>query len=123
MIHAQDLAGFHPVAVEHVTAQGEVAQDAGGPLPKLGGPDRVDPVPDRNDRIEVVVLDAPGHLSGALGANYPEIPDRCFGFQFPAAEDVAQVLADRAHIDREEFGHQLLGEPDRALIETHLDRA
>jgi len=68
------LAGvvFQPLAVEGVALGQMLAQGAGGPLAKAGALDRLDPIADRDDDVEVVVLRLVGF---AIGGSYPEFPD------------------------------------------------
>jgi hypothetical protein len=56
IILAKERAILHALLVEHIALDGEFAQHLGGPLAKLGGPHRIDPVADGDDGIEVVVL-------------------------------------------------------------------
>ena len=63
VVFAQEGAVLHTLAVDDVAADGKVAQYAGGPLAELGGAHRVDAVTDRDDGVEVVVVDAACHLA------------------------------------------------------------
>jgi len=38
-----------------------------------------------------------GHLSGALGLNYPGFPDSCFAVEFTFVKDVPNVFVDRLY--------------------------
>ena len=55
--------------------------------------------------------------------NYPESPDSCLPLQLTGGEDVAQVLADGAHIDVEQLSHQLPRQPHRLMLVPRLDTA
>lgn len=63
---------FQSLFVEHVAAQGEVAQDADGPLAKLGGAGGIHAETDGDDGVEIVVG---GGVAFAVGGSYPEFPD------------------------------------------------
>jgi len=117
----EEHAVFQPLLVQHVAADGEVAQDADGPLAELGGAGRVHPETDGDDGVEVVVLDRTGHLASTFQANYPEIPEGCRLREFAAGEDVLQVLTDGAHIHPEQGCDELLGEPDGFTLNPHFD--
>jgi len=49
---------------------------------------RTDPVADREDHIEVVMVDEPGNLSRSLGLNYSELPNRCPGIELGLVEEM-----------------------------------
>ena len=86
-----------PVFVQNIPANGEVAQDADGPLAELGGAGGVDPEADGDDGVEIV---EGGEITFAIAGSIPEFPDN-YGFgQFSAAEDVLQVFTDRLFISR-----------------------
>ena len=123
VVLAQEAAVLHARPVDDVAPDGKVAQHLSGPLAELSGPHRVDPVTNRDDGIEVVVVDAARHLPGALGSNYPESPDSCLPLQLAGGKNVAQVLADGAHIDVEQLSHQLLRQPDRLVLVPRLNAA
>ena len=61
------------------------------------------------------MVDAACHLAQTLGPNYPEFPDSCLALQLAGGEDVPQVLADGAHVNIEQLGHQALRQPDRLI--------
>lgn len=50
---------------------------------------------DREDGVQVVVLDLPRHLPFALGSNYSEFPDSCLPTQFTFVEDSATPVSGR----------------------------
>jgi len=72
VVLTEEGAVLHTLAVDDVAADGEVAQHAGGPLAELGGAHRVDAVTDRDDGVEVVVLN---RVSLTVTCSYPEFPD------------------------------------------------
>lgn len=63
--------------VEHETFYYQLFQGLGRLNPKLSGLSRIDPVDDRNNGVEGIVLYVARHLPIAFHLNDPEIPDRC----------------------------------------------
>lgn len=62
------------------------------------------------------MVDAACHLAQTFGSNYPEFPDSCLALQLAGGEDVPQMLANGAHVDVEQLGHQALRQPDRLIL-------
>jgi hypothetical protein len=73
---------------------------------------------DGKNGIEVVVVDRPGDLPRAFGANYPEFPDSWSGKEFPLLVNVLEVLVDGADIFLKKFRDKRLREPDGLVFET-----
>ena len=55
-----------------VAVDGEIPKNTGGPLAELRGADGIDPVADRYDGVQIVVL---GLVGFAVGGSYPEFPN------------------------------------------------
>jgi hypothetical protein len=53
--------------------------------------------------------------------NYPEFPDSCSPLQFALFKDVLDVLVDRAHVLLEQLGQLPLRQPDRLVLQPHLN--
>lgn len=85
---AEDGAVFEAFLVEHIAADGEVAQNTGRPLAELGGALGIDPVADGDDGVEIVES---GEVLLAVGGSIPEFPDNCRFAQLPAGKDVFEV--------------------------------
>ena len=50
-----------------------------------------------------------------------EISGSCLALQLSGAVDVPEVLANGAHVDVEQLGHQTLGQSDRLVLVARLD--
>lgn|GEM_PF-5246381 len=120
IIFIEKCSVLHALAVEDVSLDREVPQNASSPLAELGGTDRVDAIANGNDGVEIVVLDFPGHLPRTFGLNCSEFPKSCLLADFTLLEDVLQVFVDGRNSDLKEPGHQLLGEPDGLLLVAHF---
>lgn len=121
VVLAQVAAVLHALAIQHVSLDRELAQDGSGPLAELRGAHRVDPIADRDDGIEVVVVHASGHRAAAFLLNYPEFPEGCRWGQLFAVKDILQMFIDRPHVHAEQRSHPLLRQPDRIVLVTGLD--
>ena len=99
----------------------ELPQVLGGPNAKLGRLEAIDPVADRDDSIEVVVLYRALDGTGTFLSNYFQNGNSCRLNQLTAFKDVFQVLVDGGRFDAKEFGKRLLGQPDRFVLEEHID--
>lgn len=109
---------LQPLLVQHITPDGEVPQHPRGPLAELGRPCRVHPKADGDDGVEIVKA---RRVVLSVLRSMSEIPTHCRFGQFPAVEDVFQVLGDGAAPLVEEHTDELLRKPDRFLRQPHLN--
>ncbi len=72
VILAKESAILHALLVQHIALDGELPQYLCGPLAELGCPNRVYPIPHRDDGIEIVKL---GQIALAICGSIPEFPD------------------------------------------------
>jgi hypothetical protein len=72
LLLAQEGAVFQPLLVQHIAANGKVAQDAGGPLPELDGAGRVHAKANGDDGVQVVES---GEVLFAFGGSCSEFPN------------------------------------------------
>ncbi len=72
VILAKKRAILHALLVQHIALDGELPQHLGAPLAELGCPNRVYPIPHRDDGVEVVKL---GQIALAVCGSIPEFPD------------------------------------------------
>lgn len=70
-----------PVEFSGILVQNAPAENAGSPPSKVNASRRMHPIADRDDSIEIVVLDASSDIARAFTSNYPEIPDGCLTFE------------------------------------------
>ena len=103
------------------TLDDEFSKGRGCPNAEAGGLGAVDPVPHRNDGIQVVELDLPADLAAALDLNSPDFPESCPLRKFPGRVNVLQVLTYGPQIDPEQLGDFLLVEPERFGFLEHLN--
>ena len=82
---------------------------------------RTDPVADRQNCIQAIVLDLSGHLPFAFPANDSEVPNSCLWVYLEFLEDVLQVFVDGRHGYLEQFGDQGLRQPECLFLETTFD--
>ncbi len=124
LLDLADALFRQPPLVQREAAHQMIAQRPDGQDAKPGAVPRVQPVSDRDDGVQVVVLDLPPHLPVALGLNYQGLLGSCRLGQFPLVEDVLEVEAHFVGRCVEEFGHLLLAQPDRLPIQpdVHPDR-
>ena len=122
VVHSEDLTLFHARTIDDVAAQCEVSEHLGRPLPEVCGTDGVHPVADRDDGVEVVVVDATRDLPRPLGSNHSEIPNSCLPHKLLGVVDVGEMLIDGRRRDIEQLSHELLAEPDGAVLIANLDR-
>jgi hypothetical protein len=71
VVLAEALVQLEPLVVEDEALDDELAQRLGRPDAELGGLRAVDPVADRDDRVEVVELDLAPNLAISLALNSP----------------------------------------------------
>ena len=102
-------------AADQMTAQG-----SGGPLAEADAPLGIDPVADRDDGVQVKMLEGSSNPAPALGLNYQEILGSCLCLQLPAGEYVAQVHLDVRRGGAEDLRHLPLGQPDRLPVEADI---
>ena len=109
--------------VVHDEALYEVLPEARGrPLAELGAAAAANAVANRDDHLEVVVLDFARNLAIAFTSNYSELPNSCLAAgQLTVREDPLEVLVHRRHRDLEQLGDQRLREPDGLILEAALD--
>ena len=79
---AANLQGFGSELVEVGPIAGVLGK-IGSHLAELSGANGVHAVADRDNRIQVVVLNLSRDLARAFLANYPKIPDSCLWDKFP----------------------------------------
>src|SRR5690606_28618647 len=121
VVLAQEAAVFHALTIQHIALDCALAKNTSRPLAELRCAYGVDPVADGNDGGEDVESHRRGHPPLALLLNYPEFPDSCLRRELMTGKDVLQVLADGAHIHPEQFGHQLLRQPQGFVLIAGLD--
>src|SRR5690606_34169031 len=102
---------LQPLGVEFEALDEVAFESRGGPLPELRAAVPTDPVADREDRIEAVVVDFARNVAITFGSNYPETPDSCLSLKLTFVVDVSKVLANRAHVSLEQLRHHGLGQP------------
>src|SRR5882672_2351546 len=110
-----------PGLIDGVALHQMFAQHSRGPLAELHTALRVDAIPNRNNGVEVVVLDRSGDLALSFGLNYREILGSCRLAQLALREDILQVQADIVGGCIEQLGHLALGQPDSFPIQAHAD--
>ena len=114
---------FGGVLLEAFAIQAEalgqmLAQHPGGPLAEARALDRLDPVTDGDDHVEVVVIDLVGF---AVRGSMCKICTYCRTLKLTLGENIADVLGDHRALAAEQQAHLLLGEPDRFTIQPHFD--
>ena len=115
---AEHLAVLQPLFIEDVPLAREGIEHPRGPLAELGGPQRVDAVPDRDNGVQIVVF---GSVAFAVGGSCQEILDNCLRVQLAGRENSLQVEADVLLAAIEQRGHGLLGQPHVLILHEHLD--
>ena len=98
------------------------AEPAGGPLAELCAPQGLDAIPDRDNDVEIEVLDLPDHPPLALTPNCCKFCKGCLAFELPLAVGVADVSAHDGKIALEELGHLVKRQPDGFLFQAHIQR-
>lgn len=83
-------------------------------------PDGIDSVTYGNDRVEIVKIHVALNLPAALGLNCSEFPNSCLAPDFALLIDILQVFANRGHAHIKQSCHQLLRQPDRLVLQSHL---
>ncbi|MDP3480983.1 MAG: hypothetical protein Q8R88_14525 [Desulfoprunum sp.] len=78
----------------------------------------VDPVANGNDGVEVVEL---GGVLFPICRSYSEFPNNCILLNLTTRKYVFQMLVDGWDSHVEQFGHQLLSQPDSFVLVTGLD--
>src|ERR1041385_872870 len=121
VVPAEALVQLQPLVVEDEPLDDELPQGLGRPDAELRCLRAVDPVADRDDRIEVVEHNVARDLAAALGSNYPDFPESCLLDQLTTSENVAEMLADGADVDAEQLSHASLVEPEGLTLIEHLD--
>ena len=96
---------------------GELAQPLRGPDAELRGLVRFHPVAHRDDDIEVVSHDLVGF---PIGGSSCIICTYCFLRQFSFLENITNVLGDDGAFPLEQVRHLRLRQPDRFLLQPHL---
>jgi hypothetical protein len=106
---AQDgAAALEALVVHREALDGELLDDARGPLAELHRALGVDLVADRDDGREVVVL---GVVRLAVGGSYSKTSNNCVLLQLAVLEHLLQVVVDGRHLHVVELRHHLLAEP------------
>src|SRR5699024_5028841 len=108
--------------VEAVSPSQMLAQNPSGPLPEAGRTCGIDAVADRDNGIQIVMLQQAFDLSFAFESNYREILGSCHFVQFSIPEDVFQVKADAVRGRGEQFCHLALTQPYSLTLQPYLDK-
>jgi hypothetical protein len=115
-----EAALLEAALVERIALDEVIAQRPGGPNPKLRAALGVYAVTDRDDGIQIVVLDSARDLASSLGLNYREFLGRCRLRQLLLGEDVLEVETNVVGCRAEQRGHLALGKPDGLGIDAHF---
>ena len=102
---------FEPFLVDDEALRGELDELVRRPHAKQRALLGRDAITDRDDGVEVIVLDVARNLAGTFLSNHPEIPDSCLFAQLAVSKDVSEMLTYRAHVYAEQLGHTPLREP------------
>jgi len=114
----EDGTVFQPFLVQNIPTDGEVPQDADGPLAELGGAGGVDAEADGDDGVETVEC---GEVFLPVFGSMSEIPTHCFFIEFTVRKDVLKMLGDGAAALIKEDADELLGEPNGLVLHANFD--
>lgn len=117
-LHLAQALFPQPAVVERVPVQEVIAQGPRRPDAEQGAPLGVDAVSDRQDGIQVEVLNLVGL---AVGGSVCKLCTYCTPFQLPFLEHVAEVLRDDRSFTSEQLRHLLLAQPNRVQLQPHID--
>ena len=112
---------FQPLVVHGETLHQILIQVPYSPLAKLRAAMAAHTETDREDGVQIVVLDLPRHLPFPFDSNYPEFPDCCLPAQFSLVKNVDQVLIDRSHIFLKQLCQEGLRQPQGLILKPTLD--
>ena len=112
---------LEPLVVHGETLHQILVQAPDGPLAELRAPVAAHAKTDREDGVQVVVLNLPRDFTLALRSNYSEFPNSCPRRQFSLGVDAFQVLIYGWNRHLEQFGNERLRQPQRLVFETALD--
>lgn len=80
-----------------------------------------DPVANRDDHIEIVMVHLARDLPDAFCLNYPEFPEGCVFLALSLGIDVHNVLVNGPDILTEQFGDLCLAQPNRLVDQPHIN--
>ena len=91
------------------------------PLPELRAPVAADAETDRENGVQVIVLDLSRDFPFTLDSNYSEFPNSCLSRQFFNGVNALQMFVHRGHGDLEQLGNLCLRQPQGFILKTTLD--
>ncbi len=109
-----------PPRVQRVAMQEVIAKGTGGPNPELSAAERLDAVADRDDDVQVVVVDAARDPAPAFRSNLCKFCTGCPRVQLALFEGVPDVLRHDRALPPEQLRHLLLGQPDSLPLQAHV---
>ena len=119
LVHAalqrRDALDLVELAEEHF------AEHPGRPLAEAGRTERIDPIPNGDDHVQIVRQDLAYDPSGSLHPNLCIFCTGCGFVQLAGPVDVADVFCDYAAIHLEQLGQQGLGQPNRLSVGRRFD--
>lgn len=112
---------LQPLVVQHKTLDDQLAELLRRPLPELGAAMRPNPVADRDDNVEVVMVNFTLDLPCALQLNYSEFPNSWVSLKLALIVHTLNMLIDRGYNFLKQLCQSPLAQPDGLVEELDLN--